>query len=98
MLNIKQIFLTILFIPTLSWGVFAKEIIDKSNGDIEKYNSQILKQSELNDFLKAGFEIVNEAKNLTSIIYVLKRGDQYIGCRGEEGIKETICYGIEFNK
>ena len=92
-------FLLIFFVAlVLSSNGFAKEIIDKSNDDIEKYNSQILNQSELNDFLRAGFEIVKEGKNLSSIIYVLKRGDQYIGCRGEEGIKETICYEIEFNR
>ena len=94
----KKLLLTILFTLVLSGGVFAKEILSENNDNLSIYNSQILKQSELNDFLKAGFEIVNEAKNLTSIIYVLKRGDQYIGCRGEEGIKETICYEIEFNR
>ena len=94
----KQLFLTILFTLVLSEGAYSKEMLIENNDDLKIYNSHILKQSELNDFLKAGFEIVNEAKNLTSIIYVLKRGDQYIGCRGEEGIKETICYEIEFNR
>jgi len=91
----KKIFLIILFTLVLSGGAFAKELLNENNDDLKIYNSQILKQSELNDFLKAGFEIVKEGKNFTSIIYVLKRGDQYIGCRGEEGIKETICYEIE---
>jgi len=91
----KKLLLTILFTLVLSGGAYSKEMLIENNDDLKIYNSQILKQSELNDFLKAGFEIVNEAKNLTSIIYVLKRGDQYIGCRGEEGIKETICYEIK---
>ena len=94
----KKLLLTILFVLVLSGSTYSKEMLSENNDDLKIYNSQILKQSELNDFLKAGFEIVNEAKNLTSIIYVLKRGDQYIGCRGEEGIKETICYEIEFNR
>ena len=93
----KKLLLTILFVLVLSGSTYSKEMLSENNDDLKIYNSQILKQSELNDFLKAGFEIVNEAKNLTSIIYVLKRGDQYIGCRGEEGITETICYEIEFN-
>ena len=91
----KKLLLTILLVLVLSGSTYSKEMLSENNDDLKIYNSQILKQSELNDFLKAGFEIVNEAKNLTSIIYVLKRGDQYIGCRGEEGIKETICYEIE---
>ena len=91
----KKLLLTSLLTLVISVSAFAKEILSENNDDLKIYNSQILKQSELNDFLKAGFEIVNEAKNLTSIIYVLKREDQYIGCRGEEGINETICYEIE---
>ena len=94
----KKLLLTIIFTLVLSGGAYSKEMLSENNDNLKIYNSQILKQSELNDFLKAGFEIVNEAKNLTSIIYVLKRGDKYIGCRGEEGIKETICYEIEFNR
>ena len=94
----KKLLLTILFTLVLIRGAYAKELLNENKEDLKIYNSQILKQSELNDFLKAGFEIVKEAKNFSSIIYVLKRGNQYIGCRGEDGIKETICYEIEFNR
>ena len=88
----KKLFLTILF--TLVLGVGASAKISLENFSINKDN-KIYSNRNVNYFTNQGYEIVLQETNGTTTGYVLKKNDDYVGCRSVGLSKEQTCYIID---
>jgi len=91
----KKLLLTILFTLILSGGARAK--ISLENFSINKDNKTYSNRN-INYFTNQGYEIVLQETNGTTTGYVLKKNDNYVGCRSVGLSKEQTCYIIDLIK
>ena len=92
---IKKLLLTILFTMVLSGGISAKTSLENFN--INKDN-KIYSKRNVNYFTNQGYEIVLQETNGTTTGYVLKKDEDYVGCRSVGLSKEQTCYIIDLIK
>ena len=88
----KKLLLTILFTLVLSGGASAKTSLENFN--INEDN-KIYSNRNVNYFTNQGYEIVLQETNGTTTGYVLKKNDDYVGCRSVGLSKEQTCYIID---
>ena len=91
----KKILLTILFTLVLSGGASAKTSLENFN--INKEN-KIYSKRNVNYFTNQGYEIVLQETRGTTTGYVLKKDEDYVGCRVVGLSKEQTCYIIDLIK
>jgi hypothetical protein len=87
----KKLLLTILFTLVLSGGTIAKTSLE--NFSINKDN-KINSKRNVNYFTNQGYEIVLQETNGTTTGYVLKKDEDYVGCRSVGLSQEQTCYII----
>ena len=92
---IKKLFLTILSTLVLCAGASAKTSL--GNFSINKDNKTYSNRN-INYFTNQGYEIVLQETNGTTTGYVLKKNDNYVGCRSVGLSKEQTCYIIDLIK
>ena len=92
---IKKLVLTILFTLVLSGGANANTSLE--NFSINKDN-KIYSNRNVNYFTNQGYEIVLQETNGTTTGYVLKKDEDYVGCRSVGLSKEQTCYIIDLIK
>ena len=65
----------------------------------EKFPSkqQIVIDDTMNELIKAGYVLKTQETRVIITVYVLKKGDEFAGCRIERSIKKEVekCYIIE---
>jgi len=88
---IKKFILAILFTLVLSGGASAKTSLE--NFSINKDN-KINSKRNVNYFTNQGYEIVLQETNGTTTGYVLKKDEDYVGCRSVGLSQEQTCYII----
>ena len=91
----KKLFFTILFTLVLSEGASAKTSLE--NFSINEDN-KIYSKRNVNYFTNQGYEIVLQETNGTTTGYVLKKDDDYVGCRSVGLSKDPTCYIIDLIK
>lgn len=91
----KKLFFTILFTLVLSEGASAKTSLE--NFSINKEN-KIYSKRNVNYFTNQGYEIVLQETNGTTTGYVLKKDEDYVGCRSVGLSQEQTCYIIDLIK
>ena len=91
----KKLFLTILFTLVLSGGVSAKTSLENFN--INEDN-KIYSKRNVNYFTNQGYEIVLQETRGTTTGYVLKKDEDYVGCRSVGLSKDQTCYIIDLIK
>jgi len=89
---IKKPLLIILSTLVLCAGASAKTSLE--NFSINKDN-KIYSNRNVNYFTNQGYEIVLQETNGTTTGYVLKKNDDYVGCRSVGLSKEQTCYIID---
>jgi len=92
---IKKFILAILFTLVLSGGASAKTSLE--NFSINKDN-KIHSKRNVSYFTNQGYEIVLQETNGTTTGYVLKKDENYVGCRSVGLSKEQTCYIIDLIK
>jgi len=93
----KQLFLTIpiLFTLVLCAGASAKTSLE--NFSINEDN-KIYSKRNINYFTNLGYKIVLQETRGTTTGYVLKKDEDYVGCRAVGLSKEQTCYIIDLIK
>ena len=91
----KKLFLTILFTLVLSGGAGAKTTLE--NFSINEDN-KIYSKRNVNYFTNQGYKIILQETNGTTTGYVLKKDEDYVGCRSVGLSKDQTCYIIELIK
>ena len=80
-------FITILTVPSFS----ALNTIE----ELENKNSQwIITSGDINHFLDDGYEITLQVTRDKITVFVLQKGEKYVGCRAKKPSIETTCYNI----
>ena len=92
---IKKLFLTILFTLVLCAGVSAKTSLE--NFSINEDN-KIYSKRNVNYFTNQGYKIVLQETRGTTTGYVLKKDEDYVGCRSVGLSQEQTCYIIDLIK
>jgi tRNA(Ile2) C34 agmatinyltransferase TiaS len=61
---------------------------------------QIVIDDTMNELIKAGYVLQTQETRGIITVYVLKKGDEFAGCRVERSIKKEVekCYEIELKK
>ena len=91
----KKLLYSILAILVLSGGASAKTSLENFN--INKDN-KIYSKRNVNYFTNQGYIIVLQETNGTTTGYVLKKDENYVGCRSVGLSKKQTCYIIEITK
>ena len=91
----KKLLLSILFALVLSGGASAKTSLENFN--INKDN-KIYSERNVNYFTNQGYEIVLQETSGTTTGYVLKKDEDYVGCRSVGLSKDQTCYIIDLIK
>lgn len=91
----KKLFLT--FLLTLVLCASASANTSLEHFSINKDN-KINSKRNVSYFTNQGYEIVLQETNGTTTGYVLKKDDDYIGCRSVGLSKEQTCYIIDLIK
>ena len=92
---IKKFLITILFTLVLSGGASAKTSLENFN--INEDNI-IYSKRNVNYFTNQGYEIVLQETRGTTTGYVLKKDEDYVGCRAVGLSKDQTCYIIDLIK
>ena len=80
-------FITILTVPSFS----ALNTIE----ELENKNLQwIITAGDINHFLGDGYEITLQVTRDKITVFVLQKGEKYVGCRAKKPSIETTCYNI----
>ena len=80
-------FITILTVPSFS----ALNTIE----ELENKNSQwIITSGDINHFLDDGYEITAQVTKNKITVFVLQKGEKYVGCRATKPSTVTTCYNI----
>ena len=80
-------FITILTVPSFS----ALNTIE----ELENKNSQwIITSGDINHFLDDGYEITAQVTKNKITVFVLQKGEKYVGCRATKPSIVTTCYNI----
>ena len=89
---ISSILLISLFFPTISFAT-------KTPVNIEIMDTnKVYSNRDMNYFLNKGYKLVLQETRGIRKAYVLKKGNDYIGCRTESLSKKEICYVIELKR
>ena len=82
-------FITILTVPSFS----ALNTIE----ELENKNLQwLITAGDINHFLGDGYEITAQVTKNKITVFVLQKGEKYVGCRAKKPSIETTCYNIVF--
>jgi len=95
MLLINRLLLTILFALVLSGGASSKTSLE--NFSINEDN-KIYSNRNINYFTNQGYKIVLQETRGTTTGYVLKKDEDYVGCRSVGLSKDQTCYIIDLIK
>jgi len=88
----KKLFSTILFLSLLlSGNSYAKEYIKDLDFKDANY---IHSKHDVKYFINDGYKLVQQETRGTTTGYVLKKGDEYVGCRSVGLSKDQTCYII----
>ena len=88
----KKLFSTILVLSLLlSGGAFTKEFIKDLDFKDANY---VYSKHDVKYFIKDGYKLVQQETRGTTTGYVLKKGNEYVGCRSVGLSKEQTCYNI----
>ena len=80
-------FITILTVPSFS----ALNTIE----ELENKNLQwLITGGDINHFLGDGYEITLQVTKNKITVFVLQKGEKYVGCRAKKPSIETTCYNI----
>ena len=80
-------FITILTVPSFSALNTIEELKNK--------NPQwIITSGDINHFLDDGYEITAQETKNKITVFVLKKGEKYVGCRATKPSIVTTCYNI----
>ena len=80
-------FITILTVPSFSALNTIEELKNK--------NPQwIITSGDINHFLDDGYEITLQVTRDIITVFVLQKGEKYVGCRAKKPSIETTCYNI----
>ena len=80
-------FITILTVPSFS----ALNTIE----ELENKNSQwIITAGDMNYFLDDGYEITAQVTKNKITVFVLQKGEKYVGCRATKPSIVTTCYNV----
>tara|TARA_B100001094_G_scaffold311711_1_gene347635 strand:- start:20 stop:289 length:270 start_codon:yes stop_codon:yes gene_type:complete len=77
-----------LIIFTLLFNINAQAII------LFKNNNSVTLNQNMNYFIKKGFKIVAQDTRGIITAYVLKKDEEYVGCRTEGLSKKLTCYSV----
>ena len=88
----KRLLFTFLFTLVLGGGANANTSLE--NFSINKDN-KIYSNRNVNYFTNQGYEIVLRETNGTTTGYVLKKDEDYVGCRSVGLSQEQTCYIID---
>jgi len=91
----KKVLVLIISLFFISSSISATPSID--NFKINNEN-KIYSKRNVNYFTNQGYEIVLQETNGTTTGYVLKKDDDYVGCRSVGLSKEQTCYIIDLIK
>lgn len=91
----KKLILTILFTLVLCSSTSAKTSLE--NFSINKDN-KIYSKRNVSYFTNQGYEIILQETNGTTTGYVLKKDEDYVGCRSVGLSKDQTCYIIDLIK
>ena len=91
----KKLLFTILFTLVLSGGASAKTSLENFNINEDK---KIYSKRNVNYFTNQGYEIVLQETRGTTTGYVLKKDEDYVGCRSVGLSQEQTCYIIDLIK
>ena len=82
-------FITILTVPSFS----ALNTIE----ELENKNPQwLITGGDINHFLDDGYEVTAQVTRDKITVFVLQKGEKYVGCRAKKPSIETTCYNIVF--
>ena len=90
--------LSILFITAVIFSIFSTASnAAPSLNEKTPSKQQIVIDDTMNELIKAGYVIKTQETRGIITVYVLKKGDEFEGCRIERSIKKQIekCYIIE---
>jgi hypothetical protein len=81
----------------LVWGVGAPLNAAPSLNEKLSSKQQIVIDDTMNELIKAGYVLQTQETRGIITVYVLKKGDEFAGCRVERSIKKEVekCYIIE---
>ena len=81
----------------LVWGVGAPLNSAPSFNEKLPSKQQIIIDDTMNELIKAGYVLQTQETRGIITVYVLKKGDEFAGCRVERSIKKEVekCYEIE---
>ena len=91
----KKFILAILFTLVLCAGASAKTSLENFNINEDK---KIYSKRNVNYFTNQGYEIVLQETRGTTTGYVLKKDENYVGCRSVGLSKDQTCYIIDLIK
>ena len=91
----KKQFLIFLAILFLSFEAYSKNINKQNDQSVNR--NQIVINNDMNELIELGYVLQTQETRGIITVYVLKKGNEYVGCRIERSIKKQIekCYEIE---
>ena len=91
----KKQFLIFLAILFLSLEAYSKNINKQNDQSVNR--NQIVINNDMNELIELGYVLQTQETRGIITVYVLKKGNEYVGCRIERSIKKQIekCYEIE---
>ena len=91
----KKQFLIFLAILFLSFEAYSKNTNKQNDQSVNR--NQIVINNDMNELIELGYVLQTQETRGIITVYVLKKGNEYVGCRIERSIKKQIekCYEIE---
>ena len=68
-----------------------------NSDDKQNYTNQIIINNTMNELIEFGYKLITQETRGIITVYVLKKEDDFAGCRVERSIKKEVekCYIIE---